>query len=282
MLDLLAKELFPSDDKEQSENIDKQQEKLSTDDELLQLKKSFAKEYFVKLQKEDGSLPGLILAETWTVEDYLTQEGILDAIKDKVLLWMLLGHILENQTLQKLDAMKEKLDVVKNKHDLHSLETEVLWKSAIAVVTSSQQESHDGKEQEQLVEGQEDQQIQEKTPEEQKLQDQKETNLGQREDNIQTQSPWKEDLDQSIEQIIEDKNILKQQKLLSILDKILAYDKSHDVYYNRWGRTSLKQWLDCSWLVIYAMRQIGLKEPGWDSRQMFSSLPTQKLALKLR
>jgi phosphoribosyl-ATP pyrophosphohydrolase len=48
MLDLLKEQLFDKkEDKKES----------SSTNELLQLKKNFAKEYFAKLQEESGSLP---------------------------------------------------------------------------------------------------------------------------------------------------------------------------------------------------------------------------------
>jgi hypothetical protein len=53
----------------EKEKIDHEQE-----NPLVEKKKEFAKAYFTKLQDEVGFLPGLLLSESGTVEDYLTSE----------------------------------------------------------------------------------------------------------------------------------------------------------------------------------------------------------------
>lgn len=218
----------------QQENIEhKEHDNSSVDEQLLQLKKDFAKEYFAKLQWDDWSLPWLLLSETGAVEDYLTSEWVFDSIKDKVVIWTLLQKILEKDTMDKLDAVKSKIDRV-SKKDLSKATQEIekikqeVWLSVVADVPVQKDQ---------------------------------------------------EEVDQSIQTIVEDKEKYssRKEKLFAILDKILDYDKKNSVKYNRWGRESLKTGLDCSGLIIYALRQIWLKEMWWDSRAMFSSLETEKI-----
>lgn len=215
MLDLLKEQLFDKKgDKKEG----------SPKDELLQLKKNFAKEYFAKLQEESGSLPWLLLAEMWTVEDYLTSEWILDQIKDKAVLGTILWKVLEKETMDKLDSIKEKLHTIKTENELTSLESEILG----GVVPQQLSE------------------------EEQKAEEER-------------QKEFTSKLDEELEKISE-----KKDKFLLILDKILQYDKNNKVKYGRWWRESLKKGLDCSWLIIYALKQIWLTWIGGDSRAMFS------------
>lgn len=228
MLDLLKEQLFDKKgDKKEG----------SPKDELLQLKKNFAKEYFAKLQEESGSLPWLLLAEMWTVEDYLTSEWILDQIKDKAILGTILWKVLEKETMDKLDSIKEKLHTIKTENELTSLESEILG----GVVPQQLSE------------------------EEQKAEEER-------------QKEFTSKLDEELEKISE-----KKDKFLLILDKILQYDQNNKVKYNRWGRESLKKWLDCSGLVIYALKQVWLAWIGGDSREMFNkrvSNPKEKKVTK--
>lgn len=225
-------------EKEQDNEREEQQEESSVDNELLQLKKNFAKEYFEKLQKDSWSLPWLLLAETWTVEDYLTSEGIVDNIKDKVLLGMILQKVLEKETMDKLDAVKSKIENISTKDVSKAKEELDILKKDVGLVI-------DEKPQEEKVVKQEQEQV-----------------------------------DQSIQKVIEDEKSPKQEKLMAILDKIMAYDQKNKVKYQRWWRESLKTWLDCSGLVVYALRQIWLKEMWAEGRTMFNNLKTEKLIQK--
>ncbi len=211
MFDLLKDQLF---DKKEG----------SSRDELLQLKKNFAKKYFEKLQKESGSLPWLLLAEMWTVEDYLTSEWVLDQIKDKAVLGMILRKVLEKETMDKLDSVKEKLHTITTENELISLESEILWSMVPQQLSAEEQKAEEKKQEE-----------------------------------------FTSKLDEELENVSE-----KKDKFLLILDKILQYDQNNKVKYNRWGRESLKNGLDCSGLVIYALKQVWLTWIGGDSREMFS------------
>lgn len=213
----------------EKEKIDYEQE-----NPLVEKKKEFAKAYFTKLQDEVGFLPGLLLSESGTVEDYLTSEWFFDHIKDKAILGMVLQRVLEQGTMQKLDAMKKKLETVKTENELTSLESEILGGVVPQQLSAEQQQEEEKKQQE-----------------------------------------FSSKLDEELEKID-----TKQEKLLVILDKILKYDKTNNVKYQRWGRESLKKGLDCSWLVIYALRQIWLKEMWAEWRAMFSNLKTDKLVKK--
>ena len=202
-------------------NLEKKTDK---NNPLVEKKKEFAKAYFTKLQDEVGFLPGLLLSESGTVEDYLTSEWFFDQIKDKAILGIVLKKVLEQGTMQKLDEMKKKLENIKTENDLNSLESEILgW-----VV------------------------VDKLSPEEQKIEEHK-------------QGDFTSTLNEELEKIND-----KKEKFLLILDKILQYDKNNKVKYGRWGRESLKKWLDCSWLIIYALKQIWLTWIGGDSRAMFS------------
>ncbi len=202
-------------------NLEKKTDK---NNPLVEKKKEFAKAYFTKLQDEVGFLPGLLLSESGTVEDYLTSEWFFDQIKDKAILGIVLKKVLEQGTMQKLDEMKKKLENIKTENDLNSLESEILgW-----VV------------------------VDKLSPEEQKIEEHK-------------QEDFTSKLNEELEKIND-----KKEKFLLILDKILQYDKNNKVKYGRWGRESLKKWLDCSWLIIYALKQIWLTWIGGDSRAMFS------------
>ncbi|AHB41360.1 hypothetical protein P148_SR1C00001G0569 [candidate division SR1 bacterium RAAC1_SR1_1] len=231
----MTKEAEEVGEKEQDDDELENKEEPEVDDELLQLKKDFAKEYFTKLQQESGSLPGLILSETGTVEDYLTHEGVLDGIKDKVLLGMILKRVLEKETMDKLDAVKDKIAKI-DAEDAKSLSD--------------------------------------------KLSDlRKEVGLSANDtpiDNSKIVAEQKQ-VDQDIQETIEAEKGSKQEKLLAMLDKILKYDQTNNVKYQRGGRESLKKGLDCSGLVVYALRQIGLKEMGAEGRAMFNNLKTEKL-----
>lgn len=237
----MSKEIEKEQDDEQLDEENKDDEELdeenkdSPDDELLKLKKDFAKDYFEKLQKESWSLPGLLLSETWTVEDYLTNEGVLDSIKDKVLLGLLLQKVLEKETMDKLNAVKSKIenisttDVVKAKEELSILKKDV----GLSVDDVPMNQAVIKQEQEKV--------------------------------------------DQDIQKTIETEKWSKQEKLMAILDKILKYDTTNNVKYQRGWRESLKKWLDCSWLVVYALRQIWLKEMWAEGRAMFNNVKTEKL-----
>lgn len=202
-------------------NLEKKTDK---NNPLVEKKKEFAKAYFTKLQDEVGFLPGLLLSESGTVEDYLTSEWFFDQIKDKAILGIVLKKVLEQGTMQKLDEMKKKLENIKTENDLNSLESEILgW-----VV------------------------VDKLSPEEQKIEEHK-------------QEDFTSKLNEELEKIND-----KKEKFLLILDKILQYDKNNKVKYGRWWRESLKKGLDCSWLIIYALKQIWLTWIGGDSRAMFS------------
>lgn len=219
---------------QEEEQVDKEK-KSSPKDELLQLKKDFAKEYFTKLQQDSGSLPWLILAETWTVEDYLTNEGILDSIKDKVLLGMILQRVLEKETMDKLDVVKDKIAKIDSDN------VKDVWN---------------------------------------KLTDlRKEVGLSVSDTPIDTKKVTEDQqkVDQDIQKTVEAEKWSKQEKLLAMLDKILKYDKTNNIKYQRWGRESLKKGLDCSWLIVYALRQIWLKEMWAEGRAMFNNLKTEKI-----
>lgn len=72
----------------------------------------------------------------------------------------------------------------------------------------------------------------------------------------------------------------KKGQVLKKLDEIVKYDASHPVKY-AWGwRENLKQWLDCSWLLVYTLHQVGLQMPGWNSTEMFKHVSTEKLELQ--
>lgn len=47
-----------------------------------------------------------------------------------------------------------------------------------------------------------------------------------------------------------------------------------------WWRKAFNEWLDCSGLIITSMNNAGVISPGWDSREMFKKLETQKLELE--
>jgi hypothetical protein len=65
--------------------------------------------------------------------------------------------------------------------------------------------------------------------------------------------------------------------VLKKLDEVVAYDKTHPIKYSWWGRNNVQSWLDCSWLLIYTMHQAGLQSPGWDSRDIFQHVSTEKV-----
>lgn len=215
-------------------NLEKKTDK---NNPLVEKKKEFAKAYFTKLQDEVGFLPGLLLSESGTVEDYLTSEWFFDQIKDKAILGIVLKKVLEQGTMQKLDEMKKKLENIKTENDLNSLESEILWWVVVDKLS----------------------------PEEQKIEEHK-------------QEEFTSTLNEELEKIND-----KKEKFLLILDKILQYDKNNKVKYGRWGRESLKKWLDCSGLVIYALKQVWLAWIGGDSREMFNkrvSNPKEKKVTK--
>lgn len=216
----------------EKEKIDHEQE-----NPLVEKKKEFAKAYFTKLQDEVGFLPGLLLSESGTVEDYLTSEWFFDHIKDKAILGMVLQRVLEQGTMQKLDAMKKKLETVKTEDELTSLESEILGGVIPQQLSEEEQKAEEERQQE-----------------------------------------FTSKLDEELGKISE-----KKDKFLLILDKILQYDQNNKVKYNRWGRESLKKWLDCSGLVIYALKQVWLTWIGGDSREMFNkrvSNPKEKKVTK--
>ena len=73
----------------------------------------------------------------------------------------------------------------------------------------------------------------------------------------------------------------KRKQVIEIVNKILKKDKDHPIHYTWWWRDSIYKGLDCSWLIIYAFHQAKFIAPWWDdSREMFTSLPTEKLIIK--
>lgn len=251
-------------DNQQESNENQEDQESWPEDELLKLKKSFAREYFEKISW-GGSLSWYVsdqidnlaenrsinladlfsdkkkfgwalLSETNTIEDYMTNEWILDNIKDKVLLRMLLKNMLEKETMEKLDSMKEQIDMVVTKEGLESLKSSVVADWSV-VASGSSSEAY--------------------------VQDPKQDEIGKEIENVSKDN---------------EKYTSRKDKLLAILDKIIQYDKENPVKYNRWKRASLKEWLDCSGLVIYALRQIWLKEMWATSRDMFPKLETKKIS----
>ncbi len=69
----------------------------------------------------------------------------------------------------------------------------------------------------------------------------------------------------------------KRGEVLTKLNEVVAYDKTHPIKYSWWGRNNVQSWLDCSWLLIYTMHQAGLQSPGWDSRDIFQHVSTEKV-----
>lgn len=112
--------------------------------ELLQLKKDFAKEYFEKLQKDQGfSLSWLLLSEAWIIEEYLTTEQhFLDTIKDNVVKEFILKKALTEDVISQLESVKTDIDSISqtNKEDIkkeleklrikYNIKKEVPWSDA--------------------------------------------------------------------------------------------------------------------------------------------------------
>ncbi len=69
-------------------------------------------------------------------------------------------------------------------------------------------------------------------------------------------------------------------KVLASLQTVLEQDKKAPIDYLRWGKTDPTKGLDCSGLIYYTLNQAWLKMPGGDSRSMFKSFDTKKLAIK--
>lgn len=104
MVNDLEKEQYVDQKQQEKENKDE----TSSESELLQLKKDFAKEYFEKLQKDSWfSLSWLLLSETWVIEDYLTEENLLDKVKDNVIKEVFLKKALTEDIISQLETVKK-------------------------------------------------------------------------------------------------------------------------------------------------------------------------------
>jgi len=68
----------------------------------------------------------------------------------------------------------------------------------------------------------------------------------------------------------------RRQAVLNNIDAIIAQDKKTPIRYKWGGRKSMKDWLDCWWLVVYALQHAWLKVSG-NSRSLFQDFDTTKL-----
>ncbi len=68
----------------------------------------------------------------------------------------------------------------------------------------------------------------------------------------------------------------RRKAVIANINAILKQDKNSPIRYNWGGRKSIKEGVDCSWLVLYALQHAWLKVGG-NSRSMFKTFSTKKL-----
>lgn len=70
-----------------------------------------------------------------------------------------------------------------------------------------------------------------------------------------------------------------REKLLQSLHDVMTKNSHHPITYT-WGwRTSLTEWLDCSWFIYYVIRQAGLQVNVFTSRSAFKGLQTHLISI---